>query len=70
MSNIISSSKQSIECVYATIEPDYNHTEEKVSWLSKTNSNGDTNLKSLAIAYLTVYNFGSLMSTLKRLSKQ
>ncbi len=70
MSNIISSSKQSIECVDVTIEPELCEDKEKVSWFDKTNSIGDTNLKSLAIASLAIYNFGSLMSTLKRLLKQ
>lgn len=70
MSNIISSSKKCIECIDATIEPECDEYKEKVSWLDKTNSKGDTNLKSLAIASIVIYNFGSLMSTLKRLSRQ
>lgn len=70
MSNIISSSKKCIECIDATIEPEYDEYKEKVSWLDKTNSKGDTNLKSLVIASIVVYKFGSLMSTLKILSKQ
>lgn len=70
MSNLISSSKECIECIDATIEPEMSKDKEKVSWLDKTNSKGDTNLKSLVIASIVVYKFGSLMSTLKRLSKQ
>lgn len=70
MSNIIiSSSKKCIECIDVTIEPD-DDIKENISWFCKTNSNGDTNLKSLVIASVHIYNFGSLMSKLKRLSKQ
>ena len=69
MSNITHSSKN-IECIDVTIEPEDGATKEKVSWLNRTNSKGDTNLKSLALASIVIYNFGSLMSKLKRLSKQ
>ena len=69
MSNITHSSKI-IECIDVTIEPEDCATKEQVSWFDKKNSNGDTNLKSLALASIVIYNFGSLMSTLKRLSKQ
>ena len=75
MSNIISSSKkciesnECIECIDAIVEPDVD-IKENISWINKTNSNGDTNLKSLVIASVNIYNFGSLMSKLKRLSKQ
>lgn len=70
MSNIIPISNESIECIDTILEPEEDTAKKKVSWFDKTNSNGDTNLKSLAIASISVYNFGSLMSTLKRLSKQ
>ena len=69
MSNITHSSKI-IECIDVTIETEGGENIEQVSWFDKKNSNGDTNLKSLAIASLAVYNFGSLISALKRLSKQ
>lgn len=69
MSNIISSSKN-VECIDVTIEPEDVATKEKVSWLNRTNSKGDTNLKSLALASISIYKFCSLISKLKRLSKQ
>lgn len=70
MSNIISVSKECVESINVTIEPDGDTVKEKVSWFDKTNKQGDTNLKSLALASVVIYNFCSILGTLRKLSKQ